>query len=143
MTGGVCPSTLKYGPGIHLSCISKTFAEVFSPRELRRAPCCDRVSALSPTRSGSSIGMPAPIEDIIAKAIKDADKSFFNEDYAKQAKAVTAALKKAGYEVAPVKPPPGLVEWAKDNIPFGRLRPAELITQMYSMMVENVRRFDK
>ena len=75
--------------------------------------------------------MPAPIEDIIAKAIKDADKSFFNEDYAKQAKAVTAALKKAGYEVAPLKPPPGLVEWAKDNIPFGRLRPTELITQMY------------
>lgn len=84
-----------------------------------------------------------PLEDLIAKAIKDADKSFFNEDYTKQARAVMAALKKAGYEVAPVKPPEGLVEWAKDNIPFGRLRPAELITQMYSMMVENVRRFDK
>ena len=87
--------------------------------------------------------MPTPLEDIIAKAIKDADKSFFNEDYSKQAKAVMSALKKAGYEGAPVRPPAGLVEWAKDNIPFGRLRPTELITQMYSMMVENVRRFDK
>ncbi|PWC56016.1 hypothetical protein [Azospirillum sp. TSO22-1] len=87
--------------------------------------------------------MAIPLEDIIAKAIKDADKSIFNEDYTKQARAVVAALKKAGYEVAPVKPPPGLVEWAKDNIPFGRLRPTELIVQMYSMMVENVRRFDK
>ncbi len=87
--------------------------------------------------------MSTNIEDLIAKAIKDADKSFFNEDYVKQAKAVTSALKKAGYEVAPVKPPEGLVEWAKENIPFGRLRPSELITQMYSMMVENVRRFDK
>ncbi|WP_431856659.1 hypothetical protein [Azospirillum sp.] len=87
--------------------------------------------------------MAIPLEDIIAKAIKDADKSIFNEDYTKQARAVMAALKKAGYEVAPVKPPPGLVEWAKDNIPFGRLRPTELIVQMYSMMVENVRRFDK
>ncbi len=87
--------------------------------------------------------MSTNIDDIIAKAIKDADKSFFNEDYAKQAKAVTAALKKAGYQVAPIKPPDGLVEWAKENIPFGRLRPAELITRMYSMMVENVPRFDK
>lgn len=87
--------------------------------------------------------MATPLEDLIAKAIKDADKSYFNEDYTKQARSVMTALRKAGYEVAPVKPPAGLVEWAKDNIPFGRLRPTELIVQMYSMMVENVRRFDK
>lgn len=103
----------------------------FAP-ELQRRPRCDTVT-----------GMPTPLEDIIAKAIKDADKSIFNEDYTKQARAVMGALRKAGYEVAPVKPPEGLVEWAKENIPFGRLRPAELITQMYSMMVENVRRFDR
>ena len=87
--------------------------------------------------------MPTPLEEIIAKAIKDADRSIFNENYNKQAKSVMTALKKAGYEVAPIRPPAGLVDWAKDNIPFGRLRPHELITQMYSMMVENVRRFDK
>jgi hypothetical protein len=87
--------------------------------------------------------MPALIDEIIARAIKDADRSIFNEDYSKQAKAVTAALKKAGYAVAPVRPPDGLVEWAKENIPFGRLRPRELITQMYSLMIENVSRFEK
>lgn len=87
--------------------------------------------------------MPSPLEDIIAKAIKDADKSFFNEDYGKQAKAVVTALRKAGYEVVPVRPPDGLVEWAKENIPFGRLRPADLISQMYSMMVENVKKYDR
>lgn len=87
--------------------------------------------------------MASGVEDIVAKAIKDADKSFFNEDYSKQARAVVSALKQAGYEVVPVKPPPLLVEWAKENIPFGRLRPSELITQMYSMMVENVRRFHR
>ncbi len=87
--------------------------------------------------------MPSGLEDLIAKAIKDADKSFFNENYNKQAKAVVAALKKAGYEVVPNRPPDGLVEWAKENIPFGRLRPADLISQMYSMMVENVKRFDR
>ena len=36
--------------------------------------------------------MPTPLEDIIAKAIKDADKSFFNEDYTKQARSVMSAL---------------------------------------------------
>lgn len=87
--------------------------------------------------------MPNTLEDIIAKAIKDADKSYFNEDYGKQANSVLTALKKNGYQVAPVRPPEGLVEWAKDNIPFGRLRPTELITYMYTMMIENVRRFDK
>ncbi|WP_029010592.1 hypothetical protein [Azospirillum halopraeferens] len=87
--------------------------------------------------------MPTHLEDLIAKAIKDADKSFFNEDYTKQARAVLAALKKTGYEVVPSRPPEGLVEWAKENIPFGRLRPADLISQMYTMMVDNVKRFDR
>lgn len=85
----------------------------------------------------------AGLEDLIAKAIKDADKSFFNENYSKQAQSVLSALRQAGYEVVPVKPPPLLVEWAKENIPFGRLRPADLISQMYTMMVENVRRFHR
>lgn len=87
--------------------------------------------------------MATPIEDLIAQAIKDADKSIFNENYGKQARAVMSVLRKAGYEIVPAKPPDGLVEWAKDNIPFGRLRPADLISQMYAMMVENVKRFDR
>lgn len=87
--------------------------------------------------------MSTPLEELIAKAIKDADKSFFNEDYVRQARSVMASLKKAGYEVVPTRPPEKLVEWAKENIPFGRLRPADLISQMYTMMIENVRRFDR
>ena len=113
------------------------------PMELQQRPRCDTVHVLFHRPRPAHRGMATPLEDIIAKAIKDADKSFFNEDYTKQARSVMNALKKAGYQVAPIKPPEGLVEWAKENIPFGRLRPAELITQMYSMMLENVRRFDK
>jgi hypothetical protein len=87
--------------------------------------------------------MAINIEDLIAQAIKDADRSIFNEDYSKQARAVVSAVRKAGYEIVPRKPPDGLVEWAKDNIPFGRLRPSDLISQMYTLMVENVRRYSK
>jgi hypothetical protein len=83
------------------------------------------------------------LEDLIAQAIKDADRSIFNEDYSKQARSVMSALKKGGFEVVPRRPPDGLVEWAKNNIPFGRLRPADLISQMYTMMVENARKHMK
>ena len=42
---------------------------------------------------------------IIALAIKDADRTWFNEDYGQQAVAVLRALRKAGYEVVPAEPP--------------------------------------
>lgn len=84
--------------------------------------------------------MPS-IQEIIAQSIKDADKSFFNEDYMKQAKSVVDALRKSGLEVVPVKPPDELVTYASENIPFGRLRPTDFIRTMYSVMVANARKF--
>lgn len=83
----------------------------------------------------------ASIADIIAESIKKADKSYFNEDYAKQAQAVIDGLRKQGYAVVPIRPPDPLVEFAIENIPFGRLRPSELIRTLYSVMVENCRKF--
>ncbi|MBB6249637.1 hypothetical protein [Nitrospirillum iridis] len=84
--------------------------------------------------------MPTIVETI-AQAIKRADKTFFNENYTKQAQAVVDGLRKAGFEVVPVKPPEVLVEYAVENIPFGRLRPSELIRALYGTMVENCRKF--
>ena len=85
----------------------------------------------------------ADIQDIIAIAIKKADTSMFNENYSKQAAAVIQAVQKAVYEIVPTKAPEGLVPYVHDNRPFGRLRPSELVTQLYTLMVSNVRRFDK
>lgn len=85
----------------------------------------------------------AEVRDIIAMAIKKADTSMFNEDYGKQAGAVMDALRKSGYEIVPLKPPEGLLPFVHDNMPFGRLRPSELVTQLYTLMVGNARRFDK
>lgn len=82
-----------------------------------------------------------PLQEVIARAIKDADKTLFNENYSKQAKAVVDALRRHGFEVVPVQPPEGLVSFAAENIPFGRLRPADLIRTMYSTMVSNARKF--
>ncbi|MFN8720153.1 MAG: hypothetical protein ACK5YI_04945 [Rhodospirillales bacterium] len=80
------------------------------------------------------------LRDTIAQAIKDADRSFFNENYIKQADNVLTELRKAGYEVVPLKPSPGLVQFVIDNLPFGRLKPTELVTQLYSLIVDNVRK---
>ncbi|CAK0758194.1 conserved hypothetical protein [Azospirillaceae bacterium] len=85
----------------------------------------------------------ADLKEIVALAIKKADTSMFNEDYGKQATAVLQALRKAGYEVVPNRAPEGLVQYVHDNMPFGRLRPSELITQLYTLMVGNVTKFDK
>lgn len=84
--------------------------------------------------------MPSIIETI-ALSIKKADSTFFNENYTKQAKAVVEGLRKAGYEVVPVRPPDILVEYATDNLPMGRLRSSELVRALYTIMVENCKKF--
>ena len=85
----------------------------------------------------------AELRDLIAGAIQDADRSYFNEDYGRQANAVLVALRRAGYEVVPTAvPSETFIAFIIDNLPFGRLRPSELVRQLYALMVANVRRFD-
>jgi len=81
------------------------------------------------------------LQNLIAQAIKNADKSFFNEDYVKQASAVIIALRRAGFEIVPAKPSEGLIDFACDNLPFGRLKQQDFIRELYVLLVENTRRF--
>ncbi|MBI1209358.1 MAG: hypothetical protein GC191_18995 [Azospirillum sp.] len=83
------------------------------------------------------------LRTIIAQAIRGADRSMFNEDYGKQADAVIQTLRKAGYELLPVRPSPGLIEHVNENLPIGRLRPSELVSTLYSLILQSARRFDK
>lgn len=80
------------------------------------------------------------VRETIAEAIRSADRSFFNEDYLKQASAVTIALRKAGFEIVPRQASDGLVDFACDNLPFGRLRQEDFIRQLYTLLVENAKR---
>lgn len=84
----------------------------------------------------------ADLQDVIARAIKSADRSMFNENYRKQAAAVIEAVRKAGFEIVPLEPSPGLIGHLNDNLPLGRLRPRELVTALYALIVHNARRFD-
>lgn len=79
--------------------------------------------------------MSVSIEDEIAEAIQKADKSYFFEDYNKQAKAVIRALHKAGYAVVPKTPSETMVEAGKNAVTSGRVRPADFVKTIYELMV--------
>lgn len=85
--------------------------------------------------------MPTALQETIARAIKSADRSWFNEDYVQQAQAVIVALRKAGYEIVPTEPPEALVEHACANLPLGRLRQQDSVRALYTLMVTSSRRF--
>ena len=84
----------------------------------------------------------ADIPTLVATAIRDADKSWFNEDYSKQAYAVLKALREAGYVICPAEVPEALVPFAIDNMPFGRMKPEDMIAQLYDLLVRNARKFE-
>ncbi len=72
----------------------------------------------------------------IAKAIKKADKSYFWEDYNKQANAVMDCLKKSGYTLVPSKATEDQIEAGVNSIHSGRVRPHELVAWIYEGMVK-------
>lgn len=77
---------------------------------------------------------------IIGRAIRDADRSIFNEDYNKQAQAVLKELKNQGYEIVPLEPSEQLVAYAEQNMPTGRMAPAQFLRELYKVMVGNAAR---
>lgn len=83
----------------------------------------------------------ADLTTLIAKAIKEADNSWFNEDYTKQALAVLNVLRAEGWDLCPKEPPPALITFAVDNLPFGRMKPEDLLGEMYKIMINNARKF--
>jgi len=83
----------------------------------------------------------ADLTTLIAKAIRESDKSWFNEDYTKQALAVLGDLRSSGWEVCPKEAPEALVNFAVENLPFGRMKPEDLIRELYRLLVNNARKF--
>ena len=75
------------------------------------------------------------LTDLIAHAIKDADKKYFFEDYTKQSKAVLAALRQAGFAVVPVEPTEAMLEAGKNGMRYGQQRPQDLLRAIYQSML--------
>lgn len=75
----------------------------------------------------------------VAKAIRDADSSYFSEDYEKQARAALKAIDKAGFVVMPKEAPSEVYAKVADLIPTGRMRPEELVKNIYSITIGQIR----
>ncbi len=78
---------------------------------------------------------------IIAEAIREADRSWFNEDYTKQAQNVLRAVRSQGLEIVPRSPPDELVEQAIDDMPMGRLTREQVMTEIYKAMLKHARNY--
>jgi len=78
--------------------------------------------------------------DIVAQAIREADRSWFNEDYAKQARAALTALQAAGFVVVPLEASDTLVEQGVESLPLGNVKPEEMVRQIYETLVTQARR---
>lgn len=72
----------------------------------------------------------------IAKAIKKADKSYFFEDYSKQAAAVLSALDNAGYRIVPKDLDKDIYKKIADNMKTGTMKPEKHIENLYHTFVE-------
>ena len=77
-----------------------------------------------------------PLKKLIAKTIKKADKSYFFEDYGKQAAAVVAAMKSEGYVIVPKEASEEMCKFAAENMATGRMKPEQHVGHVYKTMVE-------
>lgn len=83
--------------------------------------------------------MSEDIHTIIAKAIKRADRTFFNENYTKQAASVIKAVNAAGWGIVPLEPDAETLREGRETIEVGRYKPSEVAKAVYTAMVRIAR----
>lgn len=83
--------------------------------------------------------MEDDIQTIMARAIKRADWTYFNENYQKQAGSVIKAIDKAGWAIVPLEPDRAIVNAGKEQIEIGRHKPSEVAKSVYRAMVKEGR----
>ena len=75
------------------------------------------------------------VQKQIAKAIRRADKSYFFENYDRQAGSVIKALEKAGYAIMPIEPDKDVLREVADTISTGRMKPEDHIKNVYQTLL--------
>ncbi|NDB83006.1 MAG: hypothetical protein EB127_09755 [Alphaproteobacteria bacterium] len=76
------------------------------------------------------------IVHIIAKAIKEEDRTYFFEDYTKQARAVLQSLDNKGYILTPKHPTDNMIKAGVLAIQLGDVDARNLAKDIYSTMIE-------
>jgi hypothetical protein len=82
----------------------------------------------------------AKLVETVARAIRAADSSYFNEDYTKQAEAALQAVSKAGFALVPTTPEPEVFHKAADVMRTGRLKPHEHVQNVYETVLSMLQR---
>ena len=75
------------------------------------------------------------LQQNIAKAIKKADRSYFFEDYTKQARAVLKTLEQSGYTIVPLDPPKDLLRKVADTISTGSMKPEDHVRNVFRTLI--------
>jgi len=83
--------------------------------------------------------MSEDIHTIIAKAIKRADRTIFNENYTKQTASVIQAINEAGWGIVPLEPDFETLKAGRETIEIGRYKPSEVAKAVYVAMVRMAR----
>ncbi len=81
----------------------------------------------------------AELKTVVAKAIREADNSYFSEDYEKQAAAALKAIEKHGLVLMPKEAPEDIYAKVSNLIPTGRVRPEDLVRSIYNLTVTHLR----
>lgn len=76
------------------------------------------------------------LEIIIAKAIKRADWTYFNENYNRQARSVMKRLIKNGYQIVPMEPTKMMLDEGKEQLEIGQHKPSEVVRKIYHAMID-------
>jgi predicted glycosyltransferase len=76
------------------------------------------------------------VKDDIAKAIQQADKSYFFENYTKQAEAVIRELHRNGYVITPRIATDEMIAEGEKAILPGKVKPADHLRWVYEAMIK-------
>lgn len=71
----------------------------------------------------------------IADAIKEADDSYFFENYSNQALNILFELKSNNFSIVPITPTEEMLEAGKEAIMYGRQKPADVVEAVYKAMI--------
>jgi predicted CoA-binding protein len=75
------------------------------------------------------------LNKIIARAIKKADRSYFFENYEKQAESVLRLLDQEGYMILPKEPSKDLLKKVAETMATGKMKPEEHVKDVYEKIL--------
>ncbi len=79
---------------------------------------------------------PEDLVQVIAKAIKKVDKTYFFENYTNQALSVMRALAENGYWVVPKQPTPKMLDAGRDSLRYGVQKSGDSLVGIYKSMID-------